>query len=113
MKSVTLDWKSFMSGEVMEKVSFKQKVMKVCGSGYVMYLVLIPTKVLASQNSWMKVLTTVWEICDYLCVGVIIFAGLTWMFGNRSKGIETLISGALGYLVIRHANDIKDWLKSI
>jgi len=69
--------------------------------------------VVAASDSWSQILGTVWEISDWLCVGVIIFAGATWMFGNRTKAIEQLIGGSAGYIVIRHAMDIQHWLRGL
>jgi hypothetical protein len=65
---------------------------------------------MAKSEAWAHVFSSVLGISDWLCVGVIIFAGATWMFGNRTKAIEMLIGGASGYLIIRHAKDIQEWL---
>lgn len=67
----------------------------------------------ANSGAWNEVLTTAMEIADWLCVGVIIFAGAIWMFNNRTKAIEQIIGGSSGYLVIRHAKDIQEWLHTI
>lgn len=53
------------------------------------------------------------DLSDYLAVGVFMFAGTAWMFGHRSRAIELLIGGALGYLIILHAPELKDFLKGI
>lgn len=60
-----------------------------------------------------RVVKDFFRVVDWLLVGVIIFAGTSWMFGNRTKGIEMLIGGSSGYLIARHAIEIKDWLKAL
>jgi len=51
------------------------------------------------------------KIADILALAVFSFAGASWMFGHRSKGLEMLICGCIGYLIIRHSVDIRDYLK--
>jgi hypothetical protein len=121
-KSETLDWGCFMKGEVVRKEDNKvaEKVLKY---GTPIYLATYPTKaVLAASvitgtdekgQAWNEIFSTVIEIADWLCVGVIMFAGAIWMFGNRSKSLEMLIGASSGYLVIRHAADFQRWLANI
>lgn len=52
------------------------------------------------------------KIADIFAVAVFSFAGASWMFGHRSKAIEMLIGGCIGYLLVRHAVDIRDYLKN-
>lgn len=66
-----------------------------------------------NDSSWIKIFNMVLNLADWLCVGVIIFAGVTWMFSNRTKAIEQLIGGCSGYLIIRHAKDIQEFLSNI
>jgi hypothetical protein len=44
---------------------------------------------------------------------VIIFAGASWGLGHRTKAIEILIGVCCGYILARHAVDIRDFLKGI
>jgi hypothetical protein len=44
---------------------------------------------------------------------VIIFAGAAWGLGHRTKAIEILIGVCCGYILARHAVDIRDFLKGI
>lgn len=60
-----------------------------------------------------EVFDALFSISDYLCVGVIMFAGASWMLGNKTKAIEHIIGGSAGYLIVRHAITIQEWLKSI
>lgn len=52
------------------------------------------------------------KIADILALAVFSFAGCSWMFGHRSKGLEMLICGCIGYLIVRHSIDIRDYLKN-
>lgn len=44
---------------------------------------------------------------------VLIFAGAIWGLGHRPKALELLISICCGYILARHAVDIRDFLKGI
>lgn len=44
---------------------------------------------------------------------VIIFAGASWALGHRTKAIEILIGVCCGYILARHAVDIRDFLRGI
>ena len=76
---------------------------------------LAPTTALAAENgdTFVRVYDAVMNIVDHGVVLIIIFAGASWMFGHRSKGIELLISAAMGYIIIMHAVDIRDFLKEL
>lgn len=67
----------------------------------------------SSDGSFKNIYDSVMNMFDWGVVLVIIFAGASWMLGHRSKGIEILIGAACGYLLARHAIDIRDWLKTI
>lgn len=58
---------------------------------------------------WQGFLDKILEIVGFLMDGVIIFAGISWMFGNRTKAIELLIGGGIGYTIVRHHEDIKNF----
>lgn len=108
-KTEVLEWNAFMRGDVLPKAALATSTPT--------YLLVISPQVLAAagnaSSTWAEIFATVLTIADYLCVGVIIFAGATWMFGNRTKAIELLLGGAIGYLIIRHAEDIMHWLKNL
>lgn len=72
---------------------------------------LAPT--LASADTFTGIHSTVMGIFDAGVVLVIIFAGASWALGHRSKAIELLIGACCGYLLARHAVDIRDYLKNI
>lgn len=63
------------------------------------------------------VFSDVWNvfawIIDILAAAVIAIAGVSMMFGHRSKFIELMIGVSIGYLIARNALPIRDYLKSI
>lgn len=66
-----------------------------------------------AESTFKNVYDAVMNIFDAGVVIVIIFAGATWALGHRPKAIELLICASCGYLLARHAIDIRDFLKSI
>jgi hypothetical protein len=60
-----------------------------------------------SNPGWDMLIHKVLWITDFLMDGVIIFSGISWMFGNRTKAIELLFSSGIGYIIVRHHEDIK------
>lgn len=68
---------------------------------------------MAPANSFAVIVEKGLVLADWLCVGTIMFSGASWMFGNKTKAIEHLISACTGYLVIRHARDIQQFLSTI
>ncbi len=107
MKTVAIEWDPFFRGQIVPKKTKKVLMLQSTSTGA---LAMVP----ASQNkTWTEILNTVLGISDWLCVGVIIFAGATWMFGNRTKAMEMMIGGSAGYLIIRHSKEIQEWLATI
>ena len=76
-------------------------------------LMAVATTTTGTGNAFNEVLKAVLGMADYLCIGSVIFSGATWMLGNRTKAIEHLIGGSTGYLIIRHAKDIQEFLKGL
>lgn len=62
-----------------------------------------------NPDGWAVLTKKVLWITDYLMDGVIVFAGLSWMFGHRTKAIELLISSGIGYVIVRHHEDIRNF----
>lgn len=112
-RTETIDFVSFVRNE--KKVEFDLTTAKIVSLGGSMFAVMIPrTAMAASANATFNSLwPTVLTIVDWICVGVFVFAGVSWMFGHRTKALELIIGGAAGYILARHAIDIKDWLKGI
>lgn len=61
------------------------------------------------NNVWSAVM----RAFDWGVVLVIAFAGACWGLGHRTKAIEILIGVCCGYILARHAKDIRDFLKGI
>lgn len=61
------------------------------------------------DTGWDRLIGKVLFITDYLMRGVIIFSGVSWMFGNRTKAIELMFGAGVGYTIIRHHEDIKNF----
>lgn len=58
-------------------------------------------------GGWDILIDKVLWIVDKIMTGVIIFSGLCWMFGNRTKAIEILLGAGVGYVIARHHEEIK------
>lgn len=115
-KAATLDWGAFHRGDIVVK-DRKSIVKKTAAT---VHLALLPKTAFAAiaaeaagGDTWTEIFVTVLSIADWLCVGIIIYAGITWMFGNRTKAIEFLMGGSIGYLIVRHAVDIRNWLRTL
>lgn len=114
-RATTLDWNGFMRGEIVE-VGAKSTVSIVAKTASTVHIALMPTAVFAAapgEETWTEIFTTVLNIADWLCVGVIVFSGVTWMFSNRTKAIEFIMGGSIGYVIVRHAVEIRDWLATL
>ena len=75
-------------------------------------LLLIP-KVALAADAFGNIHTTAMAMFDGGVVLIIIFAGASWALGHRGKAIEYLIGASCGYILARHAVDIRDWLRTI
>ncbi|NRG30683.1 glycosyltransferase [Niallia circulans] len=104
----------FMRPTELEK-SEGTNVYKVIALGGKLFAVMAPRHALAATadatfgNIWSAIMNTV----DWIVVGVFIFAGVSWMFGHRTKALELLIGGAAGYILARHAIDMRNFLKAL
>lgn len=72
-----------------------------------------PMTAFAAADSFGRIYEAVMRAADWGAVLVLIFAGANWMLGHRSKAIEHVLCAVFGYLLIRHAVDIRDFLKTI
>lgn len=109
-RTETIDFKRFIRNEYRNTDVLK--VVPFTGG----FAVFTPGITYAAENkdeAFSKFLDAGFGIVDWICVGVFVFAGLSWMFGNRTKSIEYLIGGSVGYAIARNAINIKDWLHSI
>lgn len=62
------------------------------------------------DSGWGALINKALWITDKLMDGVIIYSGIVWMFGDRSKAINIIFSSGIGYIIIRHHADIKNFL---
>lgn len=67
----------------------------------------------AKVSGWdMLIDKAVWLV-NILLKGIIIFAGVSWMFGNRTKALEHLLCGGIGYVIVQHHADIARFFASL
>jgi hypothetical protein len=112
MKTVTIDFQDFINGDNGDKRG-KSDIKPVLISAAI-NVVLAPTVGFAADaDTFLTLYHTGLKVADWLCVGTIMFGGSQWMLGHRSKGIEYIISTACGYLIVRHAIDIRDFLQTL
>lgn len=78
-------------------------------------VLIVPKAALAStmDGTFGNVHGAIMNAFDAGVVLVIIFAGAAWGLGHRTKAIEILIGVCCGYILARHAVDIRDFLKGI
>lgn len=110
-KVKTIDFRKFMAGDKAPK-SMPMKIVRLSATTI---MVMAPRTALAAtaDATFGNVMGAVMNIVDWIVVGVFIFAGVSWMFGHRGKALELIIGGAAGYILARHAVDIRDFLKTI
>lgn len=78
-------------------------------------MVLLPKTAFAAgiDGTFGNVHGAIMNAFDAGVVLVIIFSGAAWGLGNRSQAIEILIGVCCGYILARHAVDVRDFLKGI
>jgi hypothetical protein len=110
-KTRTIDFRSFVKNEKKHELT----IFKIGSLGAGVFAVMIPRTALAAtaDATFGNVWSAVMNIVDWIVVGVFIFAGVSWMFGHRTKALELIIGGAAGYILARHAVDIRDFLKAL
>jgi hypothetical protein len=112
-KVQTIDFRKFVRNEW--RIKYDLSALKVVALGGNLFAVLAPKTVMAAtaDATFGNVMGAVMNVVDWIVVGVFIFAGVSWMFGHRTKALELIIGGAAGYILARHAVDIRDFLKGI
>lgn len=123
MKTQTIDFKQFVcnekfpTGELLKMLEDKKLAKMVSIGGGLMLLLIPKSAFAATKASADQTFGNVWEavmnIVDWIVVGVFVFSGVAWMFGHRPKALELLIGGSAGYILARHAIDIRDFLKGL
>lgn len=64
-------------------------------------------------TSFRQIITAIGQLADFLCYGCICYCGYVWMFGNKTQAIDRLLGAASGYLIIRKAELLRDFLKTL
>lgn len=106
---------SFADNTFIETANKKVALRKVFSAIGPTLILMVPKTVLAAglEGSFGNIHAAVMNGVDAGVVLVIIFAGASWGLGHRTKAIEILIGVCCGYVLARHAIDIRDFLKGI
>ena len=112
-KTETIKFGDFM--KCNKKESGMEAVGKVLTATAPALVMIVPKTALAAtmNGTFGNVHGAIMNAFDAGVVLVIIFAGALWGFGHRPKAIEILIGVCAGYILARHAVDIRDFLKGI
>lgn len=111
-KTVSYSISEFMSGDYKAKKTDLKKVF--IGTSSLATLLLPKVTFAASVDATFgNIHGSIMNLFDAGVVLVIIFAGASWGLGHRTKAIEILIGVCCGYILARHAVDIRDFLKGI
>lgn len=115
-KTQTIPFRDFMDGSYKNKKRSDIAVIKnviTATSGTLM--MILPKAVFAAEitETFGNVHGAIMNAFDAGVVLVIIFAGASWGLGHRSKALEILIGVSCGYVLARHAIDIRNFLKGI
>lgn len=117
-KHKAINFNDFMSGDYKKSKKVKSdievigKVVMASGGALIM---ILPKSVAAAaiDSTFGNMHGAIMRGFDAGVVLVIIFAGAAWGLGHRTKAIEILIGVCCGYILARHAIDIRDFLKGI
>lgn len=112
-KTDVINFKEFVSGKYKEPTN--HEVKKILSSTVPALVLVVPKLALASSvnATFGNIHGSIMNVFDAGVVLVIIFAGAAWGLGHRTKAIEILIGVCFGYVLARHAIDIRDFLKAI
>lgn len=96
------------------KPFYKTPISKALTAASVLY-VLLPTTTYAADvdGTFGNVHEAVMRAFDAGVVIIVIFAGAAWGLGHRTKALEILIGVCCGYVLARHAVDVRDFLRTI
>jgi uncharacterized protein YqgV (UPF0045/DUF77 family) len=127
-KTQTISFNDFMSGAYKtprkltlpkRKAQTKKQALKdvigiISASGLAYRVISIETVMAATADATFgNVHEALMKAFDAGVVLIIIFAGASWSLGHRTKAIEILIGVCCGYILARHAIDIRNFLKGI
>jgi type IV secretory pathway VirB2 component (pilin) len=116
-RTETMNFKRFMQeGDYIGKKN-KEVYTKITKSVTVYAIIGTPKLVFAASavgnGAFDKLYQTFMNIFDGGVVLALVICGGTWAFGWRTQAIERIIYIAAGYVLARHAQDIRDFLKTI
>ncbi|KZE65982.1 hypothetical protein AWM68_06275 [Fictibacillus phosphorivorans] len=113
-KLEVIDFREFISSKITQEQQ-KTSYLKPFVLTVSLNVLLIPTIGYAagSEDAFVRIYDVMLNLADWMCAGTLSFAGGLWILGHRSKAIEYVISASAGYILIRHAIDIRDFLKTI
>jgi hypothetical protein len=101
-------------GTVKEFMSGEWKLPKVLrDNGHIAYSINGGIMLAEGTDTFARLHVTLMNAFDAGVVLIIVFAGACWCFGHRSKALEILIGVAAGYVLARHAIDIRNLLRSL
>lgn len=116
MRTQTISFKDFMEGK-NTKPSSKKQIAKALTTSATIAAVTFPKITMAAtkdiDSTFDHIFNAIMNGFDAGVVLVLVFAGASWCLGHRSKAIEIIIGVACGYILARHAVDIRDFLKEI
>ncbi|QGF21742.1 hypothetical protein Sam112_gp40 [Bacillus phage vB_BcM_Sam112] len=116
-KQQVIKFKDFMDGSYNQSKKDRSIIQSVkCLTAAVPpVLMLIPKITLAAtvSSSFGNIHGVLMNGIDAGVVLVLLFGGCSWILGHRGKAIEVLMSVSCGYILCRHAVDIRDFLKTI
>lgn len=113
MKTKTIEFDAFMDGTWREQE--RRKIKTAATTSIFLFSITAPTiaKAQAENDAFESVYVEVLKIVDWGAVLVFTFSGVNFMLGNRTRAMELLIGASVGYILTRHAIDIRDFLKAI
>ncbi|KMP32246.1 glycosyltransferase [Bacillus cereus] len=115
-KTEVIPFRSFMDGSYKNKdksdITVLKRVITATSGSLIM---ILPKAALAAtvNSTFGNVHGAIMNAFDAGTVLVIIFSGASWALGHRTKSLEILIGCCCGYILARHAVDIRDFLKGI
>lgn len=115
MKTEALQWGSFMRGEIVKKETAVKKTIPVVLSGiWLANKAMIVSAAEVTESSGLgRLISEILGLADYIAWGGLIFAGVSWIFNNRTVAIERGIGVTVGYLIVRKSWAYIQFLKGI
>jgi hypothetical protein len=108
--------KEFMAGDHKKPQLNNDYILigKIIGGAATVLIYTAPTVAAAAGAGGGEFLyKDIMALFDKGVVLVIVFAGAAWGLGHRTKALEILIGVCCGYLLARHAVEIRDYLKGV